>query len=729
VRPSTYTCEPLEARRLFAGVTLITHGFEVNQSEDIAWASAMAQAVAAQAGAGTPIFNLVVDGLGNATLQRVSGQPVDSNPNGDIVIVLNWSALSDNLTHANTNTAYIADRIAPAFTQTFSDLGIDHPLAELPIHLIGHSRGGSLVSALAKDLGADGIWVDQMTTLDPHPVQSSLLINTPDPDTTVWDNVRFADNYYETNAIIDGASVSGAHNIDLSGVFPSGILHPIQPHEDVHTFYHGTIDTSATDDSSAPIDPTWYSYQGTGPRSSVGFALSLLGGQARPDDGSLQAGAARVHVPLSVSGTDQWDNVDLTDHRDSQEVREGDPLSIKALFQDDNRDSTVTVGLDTDANPYNGFGNVIDPQTVQLSQGAVTYGNFTAEFDSKNILAGTYRVFTEISNGTHTRYFYSPGTLTVDDNIVSFGGRMKAVYTDPSGATVTASLSGPGSGEVDFFTDGTAPRLYLFSTTGGSNLSITTRGGAASFDMLYVTSSIGTISAPSATVFSDLTIQGSAKQITLSSASGSLTVQGTAPLNISLGQALNLDIASNAVIRTLTVINWRHSADSSNSVTAPAIGTLQTRGAFSADLSLSSRGLALSTLNVGGPITGCTIATHGSIGSVIASSIVGATIVAGVSQYSDFPTTQSEFGNRGASVKSLTVGRGVFSNTYIAAPRIGTLSLGRVVTANGGNEFGVNSHTIQALALSTPQSGAVRRKNFNSTKSDFDQGDFAVSWI
>ena len=44
------------------------------------------------------------------------------------------------------------------------------PLAQLPLHLIGHSRGGSVVTEMARLLGAQGVWVDQVTTLDPRPV-------------------------------------------------------------------------------------------------------------------------------------------------------------------------------------------------------------------------------------------------------------------------------------------------------------------------------------------------------------------------------------------------------------------------------------------------------------------------------------------------------------------------------------------------------------------------------
>jgi thioesterase domain-containing protein len=46
-------------------------------------------------------------------------------------------------------------------------------LSELPIHLIGHSRGGGMVYELARLLGEQGIEVEQVTSLDPHPLTTS----------------------------------------------------------------------------------------------------------------------------------------------------------------------------------------------------------------------------------------------------------------------------------------------------------------------------------------------------------------------------------------------------------------------------------------------------------------------------------------------------------------------------------------------------------------------------
>ena len=65
------------------------------------------------------------------------------------------------------------------------------PLAELPLHLLGHSRGSSLVSEIARLLGGKGVWVDQMTLWDP-------VDNTyGDATIGVWENVLFADDYYQ----------------------------------------------------------------------------------------------------------------------------------------------------------------------------------------------------------------------------------------------------------------------------------------------------------------------------------------------------------------------------------------------------------------------------------------------------------------------------------------------------------------------------------------------------
>src|SRR2546430_2185758 len=81
----------------------------------------------------------------------------------------------------------------------------------------GFSRGGSLVSEIAKGLGQHGVWVDELTYLDPHPVNggsSNFGFNFGDPAMSAYDNVRFIDDYYHLDPgnpfDFSGVSVDGA---------------------------------------------------------------------------------------------------------------------------------------------------------------------------------------------------------------------------------------------------------------------------------------------------------------------------------------------------------------------------------------------------------------------------------------------------------------------------------------------------------------------------------------
>ena len=58
----------------------------------------------------------------------------------------------------------VAQELLPILLQQWPQRGISKPLAELPIQLIGHSRGASVIAALAKNLGERGIWIQQLTT-------------------------------------------------------------------------------------------------------------------------------------------------------------------------------------------------------------------------------------------------------------------------------------------------------------------------------------------------------------------------------------------------------------------------------------------------------------------------------------------------------------------------------------------------------------------------------------
>ena len=210
-----------------AGVTILTHGFQSSQRKVI-WLDSMESVVQSQwidALSLAPEGNtglIMFDEIDGNFFPSIKAWPtaVGGSNAAEITVVLNWSAVagiftpieetrsdsSSNNSEKIFSTTEVANSIVNLFTQP--QLGLP-PLVQLPIHLVGHSRGGSLVSELARLFGERGIWVDQMTTLDPHP-----LIFT-DADPLVYENVLFADNYYQDNSTIfvpDGRPIAGAYN-------------------------------------------------------------------------------------------------------------------------------------------------------------------------------------------------------------------------------------------------------------------------------------------------------------------------------------------------------------------------------------------------------------------------------------------------------------------------------------------------------------------------------------
>jgi len=167
-------------------------------------------------------------------------------------VELDWSTLSGWDKAYTYRTGNIARVVVDALTNPTFIPSLGKPLTEFPIHMIGHSRGASLICEMAGYLQQKGIWVNQLTALDPHP----LLYDAP---VRVFSNVLFADNYYEKNAgnLIQGQPVDGAHNVNLTNIVTgegSGLAH-----SRIHTYYHGTIDLNATTDGDGgTIQTSWY---------------------------------------------------------------------------------------------------------------------------------------------------------------------------------------------------------------------------------------------------------------------------------------------------------------------------------------------------------------------------------------------------------------------------------------------------------------------------------------
>jgi hypothetical protein len=377
----------------------------------------MAQAVAADAGPDTAIYDLRIarNSDGNAQVEsftRVQGpSPTGADTsNAETVIELDW-ADATGLVLSSFSTKDIASLVVPYLTEAVPSAGIDYPLAQGPIHLIGHSRGGSLVSSLADQLGSDGIWVDQLTTIDPHPVSSAN-----DAPAVVPANVVFSDNYYETTDptlnLTDGfasAPVSGSHNVDLDAI---GV-----DHTQTHEWYYGTIDASATTDgASSTLFPSyWYAPAGLGPRTNVGYAYSRIDAGVRPADGLWASfGGTGSRVPVSDPSGTAWPNIgDLVITSSGTSVVSGQAITTNFDFESDTTNPTVTLYLDSNQNPYDSNAYKLGSGLQYNAGTSVYHPSSDVSVSTTGIPAGTYYLMAEISDGTHTRFTYDKSEVTV----------------------------------------------------------------------------------------------------------------------------------------------------------------------------------------------------------------------------------------------------------------------------------------------------------------------------
>ncbi len=291
-------------------------------------------------------YRLQVDNNGGditvSNISPVGGSPGYGSPQnstGEIILRVDWSDLDGGIHALNsTPTGDVANVLANYLETT--QIG-GRWLYEAPIHLVGHSRGASLITVLAERLGESGIWVDQFTILDPHPVDGVREPFVPtQPDfgdgaISVWDNIMFADNYWRTdgdhNPDFTGEYVAGAFNTELNENLLEGdgyqfLSDLVGEHADTHLWYHGTVDSFGefSDGEKTIVEPTssdWYSPSAylavdggipTG-RDDTGFAFSRIGGYSRPSAGLvsfLGGSASRDPVP---SATPEWANVGYLD--------------------------------------------------------------------------------------------------------------------------------------------------------------------------------------------------------------------------------------------------------------------------------------------------------------------------------------------------------------------------------------------------------------------------------
>jgi hypothetical protein len=341
------------------------------------------------------------------------------NPDPEIILLLDWSQMAGTLPFGGHTRSggEVAAAVAAKFTDASFLPALDgHALAELPIHLIGHSRGGSLVNSLARELAKKGIWVDQLTTLDPHPVDglNGDIFDWGDAPMGVPRNVIFADDYWRSDADpfdFDGEPVAGAHNVALSeAVLDNGGY--AYGHSDVHLWYHGTIPPYPTSDGGASVGNNWY-----GPphpaKDAAGFRYSHIVGGARPADGLWPAyGGSGSRAAVTTVGT-QWPNIDRPSFRNSasETIPIGEQISLSYSFEDDDGGATITWFTDSDRNPFNGhLQQLPDSQTLDSTPSA-TPGLYHGT--TTGIAPGTVLLYARIAdNDAQVRCAYLPTPVT-----------------------------------------------------------------------------------------------------------------------------------------------------------------------------------------------------------------------------------------------------------------------------------------------------------------------------
>lgn len=453
---------PVSARA--AEVTVITHGFDSNATND--WVVAMAGEIPPYFQARYPgfttnftIYTIVLTTSGGSYYyqwQRIGNAPAN-NPAGEIIVQLDWSQMAGGPTDVfdpfndDTSTTTVAGIAQYVLSQTnaIADLN-GHALAEYPVHLIGHSRGGSLMNDLSRQLGTNGIWTDHLTTLDPHPINNDGFnepgfFPTDATASNTYTTVLFHDNYWQdigTGLDFDGEVVAGAYNRQLSvlsgGYNSQGVLAP--NHSNVHLWYWGTIDSNtpaayniggdAATISASMRTNWWVPYEDEG--LIAGFYYSLIGGGNRlstdtplglPSDPAIVngynqwwnfgAGTSSNRTALA-SNSGAWPNIIQFNLTGTNIVTSGQTLNAGFYYQYGGHSSNLTAQFyfGNDFNPF-GTNSIPTTQLALLNTGVNSVYYYAFSLATTNVPPGTYAVYGKISDGTHSRYLNAPQLVQI----------------------------------------------------------------------------------------------------------------------------------------------------------------------------------------------------------------------------------------------------------------------------------------------------------------------------
>jgi len=330
-------------------------------------------------------------------------------------------------------------------------------LSELPIHLIGHSRGGGMIFEIARLLGLQGIEVEQVTALDPHPLTAAdpqpITGNIMDTPIKLYENILFVDNYYQNIAAPKGQYLTGAYNrlwTSMPGGYHNetgytynilGINYNFSDHLNIILAYHGTINlTTPVTNGQATMTTTeraWFNtYENAGEKTGFYYSRNIYGDRKSIDKpnssdaviggyhNNLKLGGLGTRVTLDMSGS-VWPNLLFVNMQkngsplivgNTYNISSADQLNVPNIpFRSYSKDGTCYFYLDNDRNPYNGAflqDNTSFPATAENIQTQ----NFFITTPTA-LMDGYYYALFEMNDGTNKRYIYAPYRFYVECTI------------------------------------------------------------------------------------------------------------------------------------------------------------------------------------------------------------------------------------------------------------------------------------------------------------------------
>lgn len=343
------------------------------------------------------------------------------------------------------------------------------------------------------------------------------------------------------------------------------------------------------------------------------------------------------------------------------------------------------------------------------------------------------------SNVVTTSFTVNVGALPTTTATVGKGQARIIRFTDPNGVAGTATLAGPGTATLSFTGGGITtstkagvetvsgtPQAVSITTTGTSAATVLSITGAVVIARVSTDGNIGSILASRATLTGGLSDTGTAGTINFAAAnSGTITISGTGRSTVlritsSNGESIN----DTGAIGSINTGSWT----SGGPISASAINRIAATHEFNAGIVAAAVGLvtagsitpsawsisgkvagisagSITGLNLSagviGPITDRGAAqsdeftSSGSIGAVYALSMSGTQIEAAAG--SPDPSGLATAFSTNATIASVVIGNGGFSNSLIEGQTLRHVSLGALSSANGGTPFGVVSGDIALL--------------------------------